>query len=274
MQKSFYAFKKNCVSCVSLVCSFYDEIGTPLLSDIQVAYSDNSVQYVTQSFFPNYFNGSEIVVAGKLNNHSSDSLHVQVKASNNERDLVIEKDISLKKQESQTKRRLEEAEAGPGTDGYVERLWGFLSVKDGLNGRVRSHTSAERDNFTQLATELSLSYNFLTPLTQMEVETPQILEDGTVAQAERTEAASTDSAQTDLSNQLAEEETVEESPQSLHRKKEQPRTDSRCKNGFNSIQHCCIVLVLCFPWQYWVHKTNLSKTGRQSIAMLQSTIHY
>lgn len=206
--------------CISIY-RFYAEIGTPLLSDIHVEYSNDAVEYVTQNLFPNYFNGSEIVVAGKLTNRSSDSLHVQVKANNSDRSLVIEKDISLSEQEHETKRRVEEAEAGANADGYVERLWGFLSVKDGLNGRLRSHTSSERDNFTQRATELALSYNFLTALTQMKVETPQVLADGTIADTEPTE---TQSVHSDLANQLAEEEPMRETPQSLHRNKEQPAT--------------------------------------------------
>ncbi|KAI5099267.1 inter-alpha-trypsin inhibitor heavy chain H5 isoform X1 [Silurus meridionalis] len=207
----------------TMLKGFYAEIGTPLLSDIRVEYSEDSVEYVTQNLFPNYFNGSEIVVAGKLTNRSSDSLHVQVTATNSDRSLVIEKDISLTEQERETKRRVEEAEAGPNADGYVERLWGFLSVKDGLNGRVRSQTSSERENFTQRATELSLSYNFLTPLTQMEVETPQVLTNGTIAGAETTETP----AHSNLANRLTEEEPTGDTPQSLHRNKEQPATEAR-----------------------------------------------
>ncbi|KAF4079583.1 hypothetical protein AMELA_G00179670 [Ameiurus melas] len=205
----------------TMLKGFYAEIGTPLLSDIRVAYSDDTVEYVTQNLFANYFNGSEIVVAGKLTNRSSDSLHVQVMASNSDRSLVMERDISLSERERETKRRVEEAEAGPNADGYVERLWGFLSVKDGLNGRLRSRTSSERENFTQRATELALSYNFLTPLTEMKVETPQVLVDGTVAEAEPTEAPP---AHSDMANQLAEEEPMGDTPQSLHRNKQQPAT--------------------------------------------------
>ncbi|KAK3517368.1 hypothetical protein QTP70_004687 [Hemibagrus guttatus] len=205
----------------TMLKGFYAEIGTPLLSDIRVEYSEDAVEYVTQNLFPNYFNGSEIVVAGKLTNRSSDSLHVQVTAINSDHSLVMEKDLSLSEQERQTKQRVEEAEAGPNADGYVERLWGFLSVKDGLNGRLRSRTSSERENFTQRATELALSYNFLTPLTQMKVETPQVLADGTIAETDPTEAPS---APSDLANQLAEEEPTGETPQSLHRNKEQPAT--------------------------------------------------
>ncbi|KAL7882869.1 hypothetical protein SRHO_G00005270 [Serrasalmus rhombeus] len=214
----------------AMLKGFYDEIGTPLLSDIRVDYSEDAVEYVTQHFFPNYFNGSEIVVAGKLANHNSDSLHIQVTASNSDRSLRLEKDVLLTQREQETKRRLAEAEAGPDSDGYVERLWGFLSVKDGLKGRLRSQTSSEREKFTQQAANLSLEYNFLTPLTQMVVETPQVLSAGTLA--EPTEAPmATDS---EAANQLPDQESTGGTPQSLHRKKEQPArrpAASMAKNG-------------------------------------------
>ncbi|KAL6459841.1 hypothetical protein MHYP_G00316000 [Metynnis hypsauchen] len=204
----------------AMLKGFYDEIGTPLLSDIRVDYSEDAVEYVTKHFFPNYFNGSEIVVAGKLTNHNSDSLHIQVTASNSDRSLRLEKDVLLAQREQETKRRLAEAEAGPDSDGYVERLWGFLSVKDGLKGRLRSQTSSEREKFTQQAANLSLEYNFLTPLTQMVVETPQVLADGTLAEAKPTEApTATDS---EAANQLPDQESTGGTPQSLHRRKEQP----------------------------------------------------
>lgn len=170
------------------------------------------MEYITQNLFTNYFNGSELIVAGKLTNRSSDLLHVQVTASNSERSIVLEKDLSLHAQEQETERRLAEAEAGPKADGYVERLWGYLSVKDSLKGRMRSQTNGERENYTQHATNLSLTYNFLTPLTQIIVEKPQVLADGTVAQ---TEAEATE-APPESTNQLSEDDNSL-TPQSLHR---------------------------------------------------------
>uniref|UniRef100_A0A671N265 Inter-alpha-trypsin inhibitor heavy chain 5 n=1 Tax=Sinocyclocheilus anshuiensis TaxID=1608454 RepID=A0A671N265_9TELE len=184
---------------------FYDEIGTPLLSDIRVEYSEDAVEYITQNLFTNYFNGSELVVAGKLTNRSSDSLHVQVTASNSERSIVLEKDVSIHEREQETERRLAEVEAGPNTNGYVERLWGYLSVKDGLKGRLRSQTSAEWENYMQHATNLSLTYNFLTPLTQMIVEKPQVLADGTLAQTQKEADATEAPPPAETSNQLSED---------------------------------------------------------------------
>ncbi|XP_059361462.1 inter-alpha-trypsin inhibitor heavy chain H5-like [Carassius carassius] len=195
---------------------FYDEIGTPLLSDIRVEYSEDAVEYITQNLFTNYFNGSELIVAGKLTNHSPDSLHVQVTASNSERSIVLEKEVSIHEREQETERRLAEAEVGANLNGYVERLWGYLSVKDGLKGRLRSQMSAERENYTQHATNLSLTYNFLTPLTQMIVEKPQVLANGSLAQTQKEAEATEAPPPAETSNQLSKDDNSQ-TPQSLHR---------------------------------------------------------
>lgn len=160
--------------------SFYDEIGTPLLSDIRVAYSKDAVEYVTQHLFPNYFNGSEIVIAGKLTNQSTESLHVQVQANSGDKSVVLESDVPLQESEKEMERRLAAADAGLPVGGYTERLWGFLSIKDALRSRLRSQSSWERDELGRQVANLSLAYNFLTPLTSMAVETPQVLFDNSL----------------------------------------------------------------------------------------------
>ncbi|KAL4658447.1 inter-alpha-trypsin inhibitor heavy chain H5-like isoform X1 [Arapaima gigas] len=158
----------------AMLKGFYDEIGTPLLSDVRIEYSQDAVEYVTQHLFSNYFNGSEIVIAGKLTNQSADSIHVQVTASNSNGSVVLESDVMLREREKEMEQHIETAGLGPLGDKYVERLWGFLSVKDSLKSRLLSQSSQERDESTQQATNLSLTYNFLTPLTTMVVETPSV----------------------------------------------------------------------------------------------------
>ncbi|TMS02933.1 Inter-alpha-trypsin inhibitor heavy chain H5 [Larimichthys crocea] len=188
----------------SMLKGFYDEIGTPLLSDIRINYTEDSVRYVTQHLFTNYFNGSEIVIAGKLTNQSTESLHVQVTASNNDKSIILETDVPLRHRQIETEKHVKKATAAmaggarvPGSavaqglgnalgviaDDFVERVWGFLSVKEGLRSRLRSQTSKEREGHTQQATNLSLNYHFLTPLTNLVVEKPEVLSDGTMAPA-------------------------------------------------------------------------------------------
>ncbi|KAK1803577.1 hypothetical protein P4O66_020990 [Electrophorus voltai] len=45
---------------------FYDEVASPLLSDIQLSYLEDQAYDVTRVLFPNYFQGSELVVTGKI----------------------------------------------------------------------------------------------------------------------------------------------------------------------------------------------------------------
>ncbi|XP_019898569.2 inter-alpha-trypsin inhibitor heavy chain H5 isoform X2 [Esox lucius] len=220
----------------AMLKGFYDEIGTPLLSDIRVNYTEDLVQYVTQHLFTNYFNGSEIVIAGKLTNQSAESLHVQVTASNSDKSIVLETDVALWQREAETERHVKEAAAGVGpggagtetagslAEGFVERVWGFLSVKEGLRSRLKSQTSSEREEHTQQATNLSLTYHFLTPLTSLVVEKPQVLADGTMAQDTPTPTlATTETDKNAVSaNELSEVTGMEEhTAQSLHLKKDQ-----------------------------------------------------
>lgn len=188
----------------AMLKGFYDEIGTPLLSDIRINYTEDSVQYVTQHLFTNYFNGSEIVIAGKLTNQSAESLHVQVTASNNDKSIILETDVPLRHRQTETERHVKAATAAmaagakaPGSgvtqglgaalgsiaEDFVERVWGFLSIKEGLRSRLRVQTSKEREDHIRQATNLSLTYHFLTPLTNLVVEKPEVLADGTMAPA-------------------------------------------------------------------------------------------
>lgn len=127
---------------------------------------------------------------------------MQVTASNSDKSIVLETDVPLQHREVETEKHVKAARAAmvagarpPGSalaqelgtvvgsilEDFVERVWGFLSVKEGLRSRLRSQTSREREDHTQQATNLALTYNFLTPLTNLVVEKPSISADGTMA---------------------------------------------------------------------------------------------
>ncbi|KAM4712016.1 inter-alpha-trypsin inhibitor heavy chain H5 isoform 1-T1 [Anableps anableps] len=218
----------------AMLKGFYNEIGTPLLSDIRINYTENSVGYVTQNLFTNYFNGSEIVVAGKLTNQSAESLHVQVTASNNDRVITLETDVPLRRLQTETEKHVKAATAavaagtkvlgsgvmqglgrsvGSVAEDFVERVWGFLSVKEGLRARLRSQTSKEREDHIQQATNLSLTYHFLTPLTNMVLEKPEVLADGTMVVAAPTVRPAADEAASPGNKLPA--DTDDERPQKL-----------------------------------------------------------
>ncbi|XP_054844737.1 inter-alpha-trypsin inhibitor heavy chain H5 [Eublepharis macularius] len=151
---------------------FYDEIGTPLLSDIRVDYPVGSVERVTQNLFSNYFNGSEIVIAGKLLNHTANSLHVEVTASNSKKYILLKTDVpvDLPGQNHIGTRASNGVEDHTDDWNYVERAWSYLTIKELLTSWLKSDDSEERENLRERAKKLALTYNFVTPFTTLKMK--------------------------------------------------------------------------------------------------------
>lgn len=61
-----------------LLQGFYEEVSSPLLLDVDIRYPDNAVDFVTTNHFSQLFNGTEIVVAGRLMDNDLDNFLVEV----------------------------------------------------------------------------------------------------------------------------------------------------------------------------------------------------
>lgn len=59
---------------------FYEEVATPLLQQVELQYPGNGVSDLTENVFRHYYNGSEIVVAGRISKNDLEILSVQIKA--------------------------------------------------------------------------------------------------------------------------------------------------------------------------------------------------
>ena len=57
---------------------FYEEVSSPLLLEVDLRYPDNAVEGLTTNHFSQLFNGSEIVVAGRLMDNDFDNFLVEV----------------------------------------------------------------------------------------------------------------------------------------------------------------------------------------------------
>ncbi|XP_016123689.1 inter-alpha-trypsin inhibitor heavy chain H3 isoform X2 [Sinocyclocheilus grahami] len=139
---------------------FYDEVAVPLLTDIQLKYPGGT--NLTKTSFSLYFNGSEIVVSGQITDNSVESFTTEViavsKGSNvTYQDTIITKDPS---------------DVPPENEDFMQRLWAYLTVKQLLERQVLLKGQEKEDEKEQ-ALELSLKYQFVTPLTSMVVTKPQ-----------------------------------------------------------------------------------------------------
>uniref|UniRef100_A0A6J0TNQ2 Inter-alpha-trypsin inhibitor heavy chain H6 n=1 Tax=Pogona vitticeps TaxID=103695 RepID=A0A6J0TNQ2_9SAUR len=148
---------------------FYDEIASPLLYDVELAYLDGVAQDLTRNLFPNYFEGSELVVAGRVKPGVSE-LRVRTTGHGQEGPLSLENDISINATKT----------ASFGCSGdinkigpFVQRLWAYFTIQDLLQARFRANDTAARRLLTEKATNLSLKYNFVTPVTSLIVVRPE-----------------------------------------------------------------------------------------------------
>ncbi|NWX97983.1 ITIH3 inhibitor, partial [Nothoprocta ornata] len=148
---------------------FYDEVSRPMLTDVELNYPENEITDLTKNNFKHFYDGSEIVVAGRFTDQNQNSLTVDVKGEGPDDALSF----TTHQDAEQTAKALEEQQYIFGE--YIERLWAYLTIEQLLEKRIAA-TGEEKENLTAEALELSLKYNFVTPLTSMVVTKPEDLE--------------------------------------------------------------------------------------------------
>uniref|UniRef100_A0A3P9BY46 Inter-alpha-trypsin inhibitor heavy chain H3 n=1 Tax=Maylandia zebra TaxID=106582 RepID=A0A3P9BY46_9CICH len=123
---------------------FYEEVSSPLLLEVDLRYSENT-DFLTKTHYSQLFNGSEIVVAGQLK--ENDVENFSGKASVADWQTVY-------------------PEKGYIFGDFIERMWAYLTIQQQLENRLRGNIEAK-------ALNLSLKYNFVTPLTSLVVTKPE-----------------------------------------------------------------------------------------------------
>ncbi|XP_070708549.1 inter-alpha-trypsin inhibitor heavy chain H3-like [Pempheris klunzingeri] len=152
---------------------FYEEVSSPLLLEVDLHYPDNAVEFLTTNHFNQLFNGSEIVVAGRLTDNDLDNFLVEVFGQGSEEDFKVQG------QASATDWDVMYPDEKYIFGDFTERLWAYLTIQQLLE-KGSSGTSDEKANATAKALDMSLRYSFVTPLTSMVVTKPET-EDGTEA---------------------------------------------------------------------------------------------
>lgn len=178
---------------------FYDEVASPLLSDIQLTYLDEEAFDITRSLFPNYFQGSELVVAGKVKPGVKD-LKVSMSATDAKQRVKFENDVL-------TSQALKNGSAGSfdcsvdldGIANFVHRLWAYFTIKELLLAKLNTTDTATQRLLTDKATNLSLKYNFVTPVTSLVVVKPDAEETASTPTTAHPSSATTTTATTTTS---------------------------------------------------------------------------
>ncbi|KFV08108.1 Inter-alpha-trypsin inhibitor heavy chain H3, partial [Pterocles gutturalis] len=145
---------------------FYDEVSNPMLTDVELNYPENEISDLTKNSFKHFYDGSEIVVAGRFIDNNQNSLTVDVRGegANDVLSYTTQQDAE------QTAKAFQEQEYIFGD--YIERLWAYLTIEQLLEKRIAA-SGEEKENLTAEALDLSLKYKFVTPLTSMVVTKPE-----------------------------------------------------------------------------------------------------
>uniref|UniRef100_A0A3P8PQG6 Inter-alpha-trypsin inhibitor heavy chain H3-like n=1 Tax=Astatotilapia calliptera TaxID=8154 RepID=A0A3P8PQG6_ASTCA len=130
---------------------FYEEVATPLLTDVTMIYVGGT--NLTQTNFSQYYNGSEIVVAGQITDNDTETFTPQVVAISVMFDLRYLSAVIFV------------------SDDLIQRVWAYLTVKQLLDKELQL-SGPEKEQVKKEALSLSLKYSFVTPLTSMVVTKP------------------------------------------------------------------------------------------------------
>ncbi|XP_074054312.1 inter-alpha-trypsin inhibitor heavy chain H4-like [Macrotis lagotis] len=145
---------------------FYQEVANPLLTMVEFQYMNNAVELITQDDFRVFFKGSEFVVAGKLQRQVQDMLSAQVKGQSHTQNFTFHTEVNVMDKEKvfQSPKYI--------FHNFMERLWAYLTIQQLLEKAV-SASGAEQKSLEARALNLSLQFNFVTPLTSMVVTKPE-----------------------------------------------------------------------------------------------------
>ncbi|KAL6081015.1 hypothetical protein STEG23_029120 [Scotinomys teguina] len=145
---------------------FYQEVANPLLLAVAFEYPSDTVEMVTQDNFRHHFKGSEMVVAGKLQDQGPDVLSAKISGQTNKQNITFQMEASVaqKTKEFQSPKYI--------FHNFMERLWALLTINQLLEQMV-SASDEKLKALESQALNLSLKYNFVTPLTHMVVTKPE-----------------------------------------------------------------------------------------------------
>jgi len=160
--------------------NFIDEVVTPVMKNVTINFESDRVEELTSNQVKTIYEGMEVIVAGKfLPNAFEDtsrqlrSIRGQVQGRSMNDDVSIDFDIDANDNHRD--------QAQMEIDGsFTERLWSYLRIKELLNQANLADNETMKEDLKQQALNMSLSYNFVTPLTSLialETDDKKLLEE-------------------------------------------------------------------------------------------------
>ena len=137
------------------ISGFYKEISVTLLNNVTFTYLDAPISNVTETEFPNYFEGSEVIVAGRMITVDVQDnglvLRSEIQANSVEGIRVLRADAEM--EESGFDYNL----TGIGDyEKITEKVWAYLTIKGLLKKAMATENETLKEGYNKRVLELSL----------------------------------------------------------------------------------------------------------------------
>ncbi|XP_002720066.2 inter-alpha-trypsin inhibitor heavy chain H6 [Oryctolagus cuniculus] len=149
----------------------YEEISMPLLADVRLDYLGGLVGASPWALFPNYFGGSELVVAGQVQ-PGKQELGIHLAAHGHKGQLLVARHSEGVTNSSQKAFGCP-GEPAPNVAHFIRRLWAYVTIRELLEARFQARDTTTRHLLAAKVLNLSLEYNFVTPLTSLVMVQPK-----------------------------------------------------------------------------------------------------
>ena len=132
---------------------FYNEVSTPVLSDIKIRYLGDSVDEntITQTDFSAFFRGSEILVCGKLNDNVN-NMALKVSGGSSRGYMSLDMDVKVPRVEREAMR--------VALSNFTERMWAYMTIRKLLNDMLESTDPDQRAAAKARAMQMSLKVKY------------------------------------------------------------------------------------------------------------------
>ncbi|CAC5406521.1 unnamed protein product [Mytilus coruscus] len=147
---------------------FYDEISSATLQNLTFKYlgkDDEVVENVTRLNFDTFFDGKELIIAGKMSDDNVNEVDLVVTGDGSDGHIELSLDSDVNK-------GVLELTKPEDFHKITERIWAYLTIKQLLESAIAVDNAEEKIQLNQRALDLSLKYKFVTPLTSMVVTKP------------------------------------------------------------------------------------------------------
>ena len=146
---------------------FYKRIGTPVLFNVEIEYDSNAVEpnTISNNVFPQYYEGSEIMVVGKLKDSIPDEFDISIEALSSSPISFAE---TLKTSTIIVNPDgLPEAATNAIPHGFLKKLFVYMRIKELYRRTYIELDEVKAREYYDEALQLALDYKLVTPLTSM-----------------------------------------------------------------------------------------------------------